>query len=80
MGSSTGARAWSAIAAAVELTRPAYAAWEEFNRSFLAGRMFRQLDTERFGQRKAQGDGGRCASAAEHPLARDDRPWRRLPW
>ncbi|WP_261801459.1 DUF1266 domain-containing protein [Streptomyces buecherae] len=73
-------QAWSAIAAAVELTRPAYASWEEFDRSFLAGRMCWQLGTERFGQPKAEGDGERWASVTEHLLTRDDRPRRQLPW
>nr|WP_261905675.1 DUF1266 domain-containing protein [Streptomyces buecherae] len=72
--------AWSAIAAVMELTRPAYASWEEFDRSFLAGRMCWQLGTERFGQRKAEDDGERWASVTEHLLTRDDRPWRQLPW
>ncbi|QKW50832.1 DUF1266 domain-containing protein [Streptomyces buecherae] len=64
----------------MELTRPAYALREDFNRSFLVGRMFRQLDTERFDQRKAEDDGERRASAAGHLPTRNDRPWRRRPW
>ncbi len=50
----------------MELTRPAYGSWEEFNRSFLAGRMFWQLDTKRFDQQKAEDDGGKCPAAAGH--------------
>jgi hypothetical protein len=74
------AEAWSAISLTVDLARPAYSSWQEFNDAFLYGRVFWQMGAGRFDPEQAAEDLGSFARASEHLLTRDDSPWKRLPW
>ncbi len=74
------AEAWSMIAQAVDLARPSYASWADFNEGFLTGRAFWQLRGKRYNQEQIKDDGEKFSQAADELLSRDDSPWNRLPW
>ncbi|MFG3254301.1 DUF1266 domain-containing protein [Streptomyces sp. NPDC048172] len=72
--------AWSAIAAAVDLSRPAYRSWEEFQHAFVIGRLFWQHDAKGCDIEGLNDDSRKFQEAGKELLTRDDSPWTRLPW
>lgn len=71
--------AWAAIDAAVEMVRPEYPSWEEFQLGFLAGRVFWQCNAG-FDQQEISADHRRYTSGGKSLLSKPDSPWLRLPW
>jgi hypothetical protein len=71
--------AWTAIDDAVELARPEYPSWEEYQLGFLAGRVFWQANAG-FDAQEVGTDHRRFSSGGKSLLSRPDSPWLRLAW
>ncbi|WP_194924691.1 DUF1266 domain-containing protein [Catenulispora pinisilvae] len=73
------AEAWAAIDAAVQMARPQYPSWAEFQLGFLAGRVFWAANAGFDGQ-EIDADYRRYTSAGKSLLSKPDSPWLRLAW
>jgi hypothetical protein len=71
--------AWMAIDAAVEMSRPEYPSWEEYQLGFLAGRAFWQANAG-FDAQEVGTDFRRYTSGGKSLLNKPESPWLRLPW
>jgi hypothetical protein len=71
--------AWTAIDAAVEMSRPVYPSWQEYQLGFLAGRAFWQANAG-FDAQEVSTDHRRYTSGGKSLLNKPESPWMRLPW
>ncbi|MDQ0425167.1 DUF1266 domain-containing protein [Cellulomonas iranensis] len=71
------ARAYAAIAQAVDLARPAYASWKDFGDAFCVGRAFWKASNMRD---PLDSEIGKFTSATRSLLEQEDSPWLTVRW